>query len=178
MRPPSRTMSRAQAVALPAALTVLGALTGAVLAVGPASAAAVSVHVPISFPAAGATLRCGSTTIQTTGGLLVGQFHETQDVAGMFHYEGTNVARDVTGADATGASYRIVGTSSFSGTSTDPDGVDNVRWHNTVEFVVLGPHGDRIGKVDVVERLNASGSVVLELGDCTGLGGGDDDNSL
>lgn len=159
-------------------LTAAGAmlLTG-LISSGPATAAAQTHRQAVAFPAAGATITCGSTVIHTTAGQLVGQFHETLDSAGLFHYEGTNVARGVVGVDDSGASYRIVGTSSFSGTSTDPAGLDNVRWHNTVELVVLAAERHRIGKVGLVERLNEGADVVLSLGDCTGSGGGDDDLS-
>lgn len=143
---------------------------------GPAAASAQTYRQAVAFPAAGATISCGSTEIQTIAGELVGQFHQTSDANGRFHYEGTNVARDVEGIDALGETYRVIGTSSFSGTSIDASGLDNVRWHNTVELVVLDSGGARIGKVDVVEHLVSSRDVVLSLGECIGIGGRDDDD--
>jgi hypothetical protein len=163
--------ARRRALAVTAvALTALGGI----LSAAPAHAAATTGRQPIDFPAAGATITCGSTVLTATAGEIVGQFHETQDGAGLFSFEGTNVARGVTATDDAGAIYRIVGTSGFSGTSTDPGGLDTVRWHGTVDLVVLGPDGGRFGRVGLVERSNAAGDVLVDLGTCTGAGGGED----
>lgn len=166
LRPVAR---RAVALAVPLAL-----LTSAILLPSAATAAAMTGGEKIDFPAAGATIVCGATVLTANGGHLVGQFHETEDGRGLFHFEGTNVARDVTATDDSGATYRIVGTSGFSGTSTDAGGLDTIRWHNTVELVVLGPDGGRFGTVDVVERTTHAGDVAVDLGTCVGVGGGED----
>ncbi|MGN6330476.1 MAG: hypothetical protein ACTHOD_02350 [Motilibacteraceae bacterium] len=118
---------------------------------------------------------CGELTLTPVAGRLDGVFHESVDGQGRYHYTGTNVAHDVVLTDlahpGTGGSYRLVGTSSFGGTSTDDSGEDNLRFRSEVSFVVLRPDGGRLGMVRLLERMDADGAVRVAAGGCIGSGG-------
>jgi len=155
-------------------MSAVAAAVAAALATGATGANATTYHQRIDFPATGARLDCGAAALTVTGGRLIGEFNESTDGAGLFHYEGTNVASDVTARDQFGASYRIVGTSSFSGVSVDAAGISNVRWRSRVKFTVLRADGGQFGSVSTIERLTGSGLVSLNLGSCAASGGGGD----
>lgn len=152
----------------PVALTaaVAGALAN------PASAAeSVTQHFSTDVAGSGVTITCGQLSLVPTSGTLDGVFHENADGHGDYHYTGSNVARGVVLTDGSGGSYRLQGTSSFSGTSRDAAGEDNVVFTTTVAFVVLNSTGGRLGDVHVLEHLSPGGHVQLDSGSCTGTGG-------
>jgi hypothetical protein len=149
----------------------LAAAAGIALA-GPAAAAeSVTQHISIAATGSGAVITCGPLTLTPLSGTLDGVFHENADSHGNYHYSGTNVAHGVTLADPAGEAYRLQGTSSFSGTSTDAEGDDNRIFTTAVTFVVLGPTGGRVGSVHFVEHLSPGRDARLDSGQCTGTGG-------
>jgi hypothetical protein len=105
-------------------------------------------------------------------GVIDTVMHENADGRGLYHYSGTDTARGVTLVDADGATYRLEGASSFSGTSRDGEGLDNVVTTDVQEFTISGVGGGRLGKVDVVNHLSPNGQLrTVVFGTCTGVGG-------
>jgi hypothetical protein len=139
---------------------------------GPASAAeTVTRHFDTDVAGSGVTITCGELSLTPVSGTLHGVFHENADERGSYHYSGTNVADHVVLTDGDAGSYRLQGTSSFSGTSSDPGGEDNRVFSTTVAFVLLDSRGGRIGRVHLVEHFSTGSDVLLESGSCVGIGG-------
>jgi hypothetical protein len=158
---------RIRSLVLPAA----GALLVTAASAGVA-AAGTTVTQHGSFPATGATITCGPTVLTPTAGVIDVVFHENEDGAGRYHYAGTDTAHGVTLLDADGRSYRLEGASSFSGTSRDAEGLDNVVTTDGQEFTITSAGGGRFGKVDIVNHLSPNGRVrTVDFGTCTGSGG-------
>ena len=142
--------------------------------VSPAAAAeTVTQHITTDVATSGVTITCGQTSLTPIGGTLVGVFHENADGHGHYHYSGTDTANAVQLTDSAGHTYRLEGTSTFSGTSTDPGGEDNLVFTTTVAFTVLNDSGRRLGMVHFVEHLSPGAKVQLDSGQCTGTGGAD-----
>jgi hypothetical protein len=157
---------RIRSLVLPAA----GALLVTAASAGVA-AAGTTVTQHGSFPATGATITCGPTVLTPTAGVIDVVFHENEDGAGRYHYAGTDTAHGVTLLDADGRSYRLEGASSFSGTSTDPEGLDDVVTTDVEKFTIARDHGGLLGMVDVVNHLSRNGRVTaFEFGSCSGIG--------
>jgi hypothetical protein len=153
------------------ALSATGAVLVAAAFAGSASAAT-SVTWHDSFPAAGATFTCGSSVLTSVTGVIDTVMHENADGRGLYHYSGTDTAHGVTVVDADGATYRLEGASSFSGTSRDAEGLDNVVTTDGQEFTITSAGGGRFGKVDIVNHLSPNGRVrTVDFGTCTGSGG-------
>lgn len=157
---------RIRSLAVPAA----GALFLVAASAGVASAGAgVTQHG--SFPATGATITCGATVLTPREGAIDTVFHENADGRGRYHYTGTDTARDVVLVDADGGTYRLTGASSFSGTSLDPEGMDNVVTTDVSKFTVTRDGGGRVGMIDLVNHLSPNGGVIaFDFGSCSGAG--------
>ena len=159
---------RIRDLAVPAA----GAVLFTALSVGTA-AAGTSVTQHYSFPAAGATITCGATVLTPVQGVIAVVFHENADGAERYHYSGTDTAHEVVLVDGAGATYRLVGASSFSGTSLDPEGTENLVTTDVQEFTITRVGGGLLGRVAVVNHVDRDGGVrAVDLGTCTGIGGG------
>lgn len=157
---------RIRSLAVPAA----GALFLVAASAGVASAGTgVTQHG--SFPATGATITCGATVLTPVAGVIDTVFHENADGRGRYHYTGTDTARDVVLVDDAGGTYRLTGASSFSGTSLDPEGMDNVVATDVSKFTITRDGRGRVGMIDLVNHLGPNGGVTaFDFGNCSGVG--------
>lgn len=159
-------MHRNHLLAPAAALALLAAVAAP-------AAAGTGATMHLSQPLEGATITCGDLVLTPVEGSLDGVMHESMDGRGVYHFTGTEVAHDAVLEDAARARYRLVGASSFSGTSTDADGNEVLSFRTEVSFVVLRPDGGRLGTVRMLERVDAHGDVSSVSGGCVGAGGVD-----
>ena len=157
---------RIRSLAVPAA----GALFLAAACAGVASAGTgLTQHG--SFPASGATITCGATDLTPVQGVIDTVFHENADSRGRYHYSGTDTARGVVLVGADGGTYRLTGASSFSGTSLDPEGLDNVVTTDVSKFTITRDGGGRLGMINLVNHLSPNGGVIaFDFGSCSGVG--------